>query len=217
MPLEFRQNWLGTHFFNPVRYMKLLELIPGEDTLPEIISFMAEFGERVLGKGIVFAKDTPAFVANRLGNWCGPSITQLMAELGLTIPEVDALTGSAIGRPKTGTFGLYDMVGLDVAVAATKTVYDNVDSSEEKAMYILPQFFQLMVEKGMLGAKTKGGFYKKVGKEKQVLDLDLFEYGPLKPVELASVEAAKKAVSLSKKLETFFEGDDPGASFVWST
>ncbi len=104
MPLEFRQHWMGTHFFNPVRYMKLLELIPGKDTLPEVVNFFTDFGEKVLGKGIVFAKDTPAFIANRLGNRGGPSALNLTLELGLTIPEVDAITGKVIGRPGTGTY-----------------------------------------------------------------------------------------------------------------
>lgn len=215
MPLAFRQYWMGTHFFNPVRYMKLLELIPGKDTLPEVVKFFADFGERVLGKGIVYAKDTPAFVANRLGNWAAPSIAGLMLELGMTIPEADAITGSAIGRPGTGTFGLFDMVGVDIAVLSTAEVLHNVTDPVEKAAYTLPPFFQAMVDKGMLGAKTKGGFYKKVGKEKQVLDVTTFEYSPMQPVQFDSLAAAKKAKSLPEKLEAFFEGKDEAAEFIW--
>ena len=215
MPLEFRQHWMGTHFFNPVRYMKLLELIPGKETLPEIVDFFTEFGEKVLGKGIVFAKDTPAFIANRLGNWAGPSCGQLMLELGLTIPEIDALTGSAIGRPGTGTFGLFDMVGNDIAMLSTLEVQHNVSDPVEKGMYTHPEFLQKMLDKNLLGAKTKGGFYKKVGKEKQVIDLNTFEYGPLVKPDLASLAAAKAAKGVPAKVTAFFEGDDKGAQFVW--
>jgi len=206
---------MGTHFFNPVRYMKLLELIPGKDTLPEVVAFFAEFGERVLGKGIVYAKDTPAFVANRLGNWAGPSCCKLMLDLGLTVPEIDALTGSAIGRPGTGTFGLFDMVGVDIAVLSTAEVCHNVSDPAEKEMYTPPAFLPAMLEKGMLGAKTKGGFYKRVGKEKMVLDVNTFEYGPVVKPDLPSLAAAKKAKTLGEKLTAFFEGDDKGAQFVW--
>ncbi len=215
MPLEFKQYWMGTHFFNPVRYMKLLELIPGKETLPEVVSFMADFGERVLGKGIVWAKDTPAFVANRLGNYGGPSALNLMLELGLSIAEVDAITGSAIGRPGTGTFGLYDLVGLDIGIASTEEVKHNVSDPAEKEMYTLPGFCQEMLDRGMLGAKTKGGFYKRVGKEKQVIDINTFEYGPIQPVQFASLTAAKKAKTLPEKIAAFYEGDDKAAEFTW--
>jgi 3-hydroxyacyl-CoA dehydrogenase len=215
MPLEFKQYWMGTHFFNPVRYMKLLELIPGKDTLPEVVEFLANFGERVMGKGIVYAKDTPAFVANRLGNWAGPSCINLMLELGLTVPEVDALTGSAIGRPGTGTFGLFDMVGVDIAVLSTAEVMHNVTDPAEKAMYTLPAFCQAMLDKKLLGAKTKGGFYKRVGKEKQVIDVNTFEYGPIKPASFASLDVAKKEKGLDKKLAALFDGDDKASQFIW--
>ncbi len=219
MPLEFRQHWMGTHFFNPVRYMKLLELIPGKDTLPEVVDFFADFGERVLGKGIVYAKDTPAFVANRLGNWAGPSCCRLMTELGLTIPEIDALTGSAIGRPGTGTFGLFDMVGVDIAVLSCVEVKHNVDDPVEQALYTPADFLQKMLEKGILGNKTKGGFYRKVtvdGKKvKQVIDVNTFEYGPFIKPDLPSLAAAKAAKGVPAKVTAFFEGNDKGSQFVW--
>ncbi len=215
LPLEFRQYWMGTHFFNPVRYMKLLELIPGNDTLPEVIQFMADFGERVLGKGIVWAKDTPAFIANRLGNFGGPSAMKLMLELGLSIEEVDAITGTAIGRPAMGTFGLYDLVGLDIGVASTEEVKHNVDDTAEKEMYTLPNFCFDMLGKGILGNKTKGGFYKKAGKEKLVVDINTFEYRPKNAVQFASLDAAKKAKGLPAKITAFFEGDDKAAEFTW--
>ncbi len=218
-PVEFRQYWMGTHFFNPVRYMKLLELIPGKDTLPEVVEFFADFGERVLGKGIVYAKDTPAFVANRLGNWAGPSCCNLMLELGLTVPDIDGLTGAAIGRPNIGTFGLFDMVGVDIAVLSTAEVCHNVSDPAEKAMYTPPAFLPAMLEKNLLGAKTKGGFYKRVtvdGKKvKQVIDVNTFEYAEVVKPAFESLAAAKKAQGLGNKLTAFFEGNDKGSEFVW--
>ena len=219
MPLEFRQHWMGTHFFNPVRYMKLLELIPAKDTLPEVVQFFADFGENVLGKGIVYANDTPAFVANRLGCWAGPSCSNLMLELGLTVPDVDALTGAAIGRPKVGSFGLFDMVGVDIAVASTQEVAHNVSDPAEQALYTPPAFQLAMLEKNMLGAKTKGGFYKKIAvdgkKVKHVIDVNTLEYVPIVKPAFESLAAAKKAPTLGAKLEAFFEGNDKAAEFVW--
>jgi len=215
MPLEFRQYWMGTHFFNPVRYMKLLELIPGKDTLPEVISFIADFGEKVLGKGIVWAKDTPAFIANRLGNYAGPCALRLMSELGLSIEEVDAITGSAIGRPGTGSFGLYDLVGLDIGIASAEEVAHHVTDPEEIAAYTMPDWFHKIADAGILGNKTKGGFYKKVGKDKLVIDIDTMEYRPMKPVQFDSLDAAKKAKTLPEKIAAFFEGKDKAAEFTW--
>lgn len=215
MPIEFRRYWLGTHFFNPVRYMKLLEIIPGKDTLPEVVQFMADFGERTLGKGVVHCKDTPAFIANRFGNWGGPKGAKLMLELGLTFSEVDAIMGPPTGRPGTGSFGLIDLVGLDIAVASTGTVKDNVTDPAEKEAYTLPQFYFDMLSKGILGNKTKGGFYKRVGKEKLMLDINTWDYVPVKPADFLSLEKARVAKTLPEKLEAFFEGDDKAARFVW--
>lgn len=215
MPLEFKERWMGTHFFNPVRYMKLLELIPGNDTLPEVIDFIADFGERVLGKGIVWAKDTPAFIANRLGNFAGPCALRLMKELDLSIEEVDAITGSAIGRPGTGSFGLYDLVGLDIGIASAEEVAHNVTDPEEQAAYTMPDWFHRIANAGILGNKTKRGFYKRIGKEKMVLDIDTLEYRPMKPVQFDSLDTAKKAKTLAEKIEAFFEGNDKAAEFTW--
>ena len=215
MPLEFRKNWLGTHFFNPVRYMKLLEIIPGKDTDPEVLQFMADFGERVLGKSIVWCKDTPGFIANRFGNQGGPSIGRLMKELDLTFSEIDAICGPAIGRPKTGSFGLMDLVGLDIAVNGTQSIQSVLSDPAEKELYEVPELFLKMKEKNMLGNKTKGGFYKRVGKEKLMLDPAPYEYGPQKPAEFPSLDKAKAARSLPEKLAAFYEGDDKAAQLVW--
>ncbi|NLB18398.1 MAG: 3-hydroxyacyl-CoA dehydrogenase [Syntrophomonadaceae bacterium] len=215
MPIEFRKNWLGTHFFNPVRYMKLLEIIPGADTDPEILQFMADFGERVLGKSIVWCKDNPGFIANRFGNQGGPTIARLMTELDLTFSEIDAICGPAIGRPKTGSFGLMDLVGLDIAVNGTQSIHGVLSDPAEKFLYEVPELFLKMMEKRVLGNKTKGGFYKRVGKEKLMLNPDTFEYGPQKPAEFPSLDAAKAAKTLPQKLEAFYEGSDKAAQLVW--
>lgn len=214
-PVEFKQNWLGTHFFNPVRYMKLLEIIPGNDTLPEIVEFMCEFGEKVLGKGIVLCNDTPNFIANRIGASLGTNIIKLMMETGLTVSEVDAITGTAIGRPKTATFALYDIVGLNIGVASATVVHDNVSDPEEKMSLTFPPFIYEMLDKGMLGNKTKGGFYKKQGKERLMLDINTLDYVPMKAPEFSSLAKAQKEKTLAGKLETFFESDDAAAKFVW--
>nr|WP_306304145.1 3-hydroxyacyl-CoA dehydrogenase family protein [Desulfosarcina cetonica] len=156
----FKQNFLGTHFFNPVRYMKLLEIIPGAETLPEVLAFMADFGERILGKGIVWAKDTPNFVGNRIGVQGMIKAMQLMVEMGVSIPEVDALFGPAMGRPKTAMFKTADLVGLDTMAHVAKNTYDLVTEDESRADFIAPEFIGKMIAAKMLGKKTKVGFYK---------------------------------------------------------
>lgn len=215
MPLEFRQYWMGTHFFNPVRFMKLLEIIPGKDTLPEVMQFMADFGERKLGKSIVWCKDTPGFIANRFGNQGGPTVCKLMDELQLTVSEIDEICGPPMGRPRTGAFGLMDLVGLDIAVNGTQSIYDVLTDPEDKKFYEVPKLFRQNVEKGILGNKTGGGFYKKVGKERLMLDPATYEYVPTKPAQFDSLEKAKAAKTLPEKLAAFYEGDDKAAQLVW--
>lgn len=215
MPLNFRTCYMGTHFFVPVNHMKLLELIPGQDTSAEVISIIADFGERVLGKEIIYAKDTPAFVADRLGNFAGPLAMKLMREIGLKVEEVDALTGSVIGRPRTGIFGLYDLVGLDAAVSAAEEVKHNLKNLEEREVYTLPDFCQRMVSMGMLGNKSNGGFYKTFGEERMVIDLDTFSYRPLKKVEFPSLDKANRAQNLAERIAIFFDGHDNASRFVW--
>ncbi len=144
---EFKQHFLGTHFFNPVRYMKLLEIIPGEETLPELLEFMADYGERILGKGIVWAKDTPNFIGNRIGVQGMVKAIQMMVEDGLTIPEVDALFGPAMGRPKTAMFKTADLVGLDVLAHLAKNTYDLVENDEVRDSFVMPDFVNTMIEK----------------------------------------------------------------------
>lgn len=215
LPMEKRKYWLGTHFFNPVRYMKLLEIIPAKDTLPEIVQFMAKFGEKVLGKGIVHCNDTPNFIANRLGAMICPSVFRPMLKYGLTVSEVDALVGTQIGRPPTATFALCDLVGVDIALISAQTVRDNVSDPKEKVMFQNPPVMQEIVNKGYLGNKTKGGFYTKQGKEKFMLDLNSLEYVSIKEANFESLKNAQEQKTLAGKLEAFFEHDDAAAKLVW--
>ena len=217
---EFRQHFLGTHFFNPVRYMKLLEIIPGEETLAEVLDFMADFGERILGKGIVWAKDTPNFVGNRIGVHGIVKAMQLMLEEGLTIPEVDTLFGPVMGRPKTAMFKTSDLVGLDTMAHVAKNTYDMVEDDEQRDSFQLPAFVGKMIEQKRLGNKTRAGFYKKEkGKDGQkvrkVIDPETLEYHAYEPPAFDCLQAAKKAKTLPEKMRAVVYGDDKGARFAW--
>jgi len=217
---EFKTHFLGTHFFNPVRYMKLLEVIPGESTLPEILSFVADFGERILGKGIVWAKDTPNFVGNRIGVQGLLKAVNFMVEEGLQIHEVDALFGPALGRPKTALFRLCDLVGIDTLGHIAKNTYEMVQDDEDRESYVLPEFVQEMIRKKLFGNKTKAGFYKteKTGDGKKiikVLDPETFEYTEFDKPVFPCLAEAKKAGSLAEKMRAILFGEDAGARFAW--
>ncbi|CAB5079238.1 3-hydroxyacyl-CoA dehydrogenase [fadN-fadA-fadE operon] (EC / Enoyl-CoA hydratase [fadN-fadA-fadE operon] (EC [Olavius algarvensis associated proteobacterium Delta 3] len=217
---DFREHFLGTHFFNPVRYMKLLEIIPGEETLPEVLSFMAEYGEKNLGKGIVWAKDTPNFVGNRIGVHGIVKAMQLMLEDGLTIPEVDALFGPAMGRPKTAMFKTSDLVGLDTMAHVAKNTYDLVPDDEQRDSFVIPGFVEKMIEQKLLGNKTKAGFYKKdLTPEweiiRKVIDPQTLEYQKFAWPTFPCLETAKKAKTLADKIRAVVYGDDQGSKFAW--
>ena len=218
LPEEFTKSFFGTHFFNPPRYMKLFELIPGPNTDPAVIQEMEEFAERVLGKGVVYAKDTPNFIANRIGVFGLAATIREMQRSGLTIDEVDALTGPVMGRPKSASFRTVDMVGLDTFVHVANNVGDNVP--EEKEFFVMPDFIHTMIKNGWLGDKSKQGFYKKVktaeGKEVLVLDPHTMEYVPKKKVKFACLDKAKNAGGLKDKMKTLVNGKDPGAEFAWN-
>jgi 3-hydroxyacyl-CoA dehydrogenase len=218
----FKEHFLGTHFFNPVRYMKLLEIIPGEETRPEILDFMADFAERILGKGIVWAKDTPNFVGNRIGVQGIVKAMQLMEAEGLTIPEVDALFGPAMGRPKTAMFKTSDLVGLDTLGHVAQNTYDLVPDDEARESFVLPEFFNQMIEKNLLGKKTQGGFYKtdltpEWKKIRKVIDPKTFEYAEYEKPDLPCLAAAMKAKTLAEKMRAIVYGEDKGARFAWKT
>lgn len=215
LPDEIRENFLITHFFNPPRFMKLLEVVPSRHTSSAIVEYMADFCEEKLGKGVVLAKDTPGFVANRVGTYSLSLILHKMLAYGLTIEEVDALTGSEIGRPHTGTFRLIDMVGLDTMNNVASYLKDNVVSAQEKAVFTLPDFFREMLTKGYLGDKTKQGFYTKVAADSLVIDLKTFEYGSKKPVEFSSLTDAKTKKALTEKLDALLNANDIAGKFAW--
>ncbi|MDH3344676.1 MAG: 3-hydroxyacyl-CoA dehydrogenase NAD-binding domain-containing protein [Desulfobacteraceae bacterium] len=220
LSLDFKQHFLGTHFFNPVRYMHLLEVIAGEETLPEVIEFMTDLGERILGKGIVMAKDTPNFVGNRIGVQGMVKAMQVMIEDGLTIPEVDALFGTAMGRPKTAMFKTCDIVGLDTMGHVAKNTYELVVDDEQRDSFILPEFVDKMIEKGLLGKKANSGFYKtdltpEWKKIRKVIDPKTFEYSEYEPADFPCLADAKKAKTLTEKIKAIVYGKDKGAAYAW--
>src|SRR4051794_40028004 len=223
---EFRKLWFGTHFFNPPRYMRLLELIPTPETDRAAMDAIAHFCDLRLGKGIVYAKDTPNFIANRIGTFSGLNVMRLTQEMDLTVEEADALTGSAVGWPKTGTFRLFDMVGLDILGHVVRNMTTNV--KDERSDLKLPDFFKAMLERKMLGDKTKGGFYKKQksaqGEERLALDWKTLEYRPRQKAKFASLEMAKNIDDTPTRLRTLLGLDgappqkgDKAGQFLWTT
>ena len=212
---DFRSSFLVTHFFNPPRYMYLLELVRGPDTSEEIFSAVREFAQKRLGKGIVECKDTPNFIANRIGVLCMGASCVYQEETGLSIEEIDAITGPVIGRPKTATFKLHDLVGIDVALMVMNNVYDQVPDDESRKLFQAPAFLQRMVEEGKLGRKSGGGFYRKEGKEILVLDLDSFEYRQAKEVSFPSLDRAREAKGLAEKIQALTGGGDQASAYLW--
>ena len=217
---EFKEHFMGTHFFNPVRYMHLLELIPGADTLPEILKFIAAFGEKNLGKGIVWAKDTPNFVGNRIGIQGIGAVMKAMVEDGITIPEVDAIFGPALGRPRTAIFKTVDLVGLDTVINVCKNSYELCPDDEQREALILPEFVGKMADKKLLGNKTRAGFYKteltpEWKKLRKVLNPSTMEYEDLVKVSFPCIDEAKKKTTLKGKIDCVLKGDDKGAEFAW--
>ncbi|MEM6264986.1 MAG: 3-hydroxyacyl-CoA dehydrogenase/enoyl-CoA hydratase family protein [Bacteroidota bacterium] len=217
---DFRRHFFGTHFFNPPRYLRLLEVIPGPETDPELVSFMMRYGDVFLGKSTVLCKDTPAFIANRIGVYAIAGIFNLVKEMGLTIEEVDKLTGPATGKPKTGTFRLSDLVGLDTTVNVMKGIRHNCPNDEALDSFEIPAFVQQLVEKKWLGDKTRQGFYKKTKDaegNKQILSLDLntLEYRENQRAKLPSLGAIKSIEDLPSRMKYFFfKADDKGGEFV---
>jgi 3-hydroxyacyl-CoA dehydrogenase len=218
LPEDLRPRFLGTHFFNPPRYMKLFELIPTGDTDPELLKFVADFARDRLGKGIVLAKDTPNFIANRVGVHAMMATVQVMNEMGLSIEEVDALTGPAIGRPKTATFKLADLVGLDTFVHVAENIYPLIPDDEARETFKVPDFLHAMVEKGLLGRKTKAGFYKmekKPEKKLYTLDLETLEYRDQAKAKFPEIAAAKNIDDLSERLKTLAFGKGQAGQAIW--
>jgi 3-hydroxyacyl-CoA dehydrogenase len=219
---EFRRHFMGAHFFNPVRHMHLLELIPGEETLPEVKAFMVDFGERILGKGIVWAKDTPNFVGNRIGVYGMMLAMHALVEERMSIPEADALLGPMLGRPNTAVFKTADLVGLDTLGHVAKNTYDLVTGDRDRDVFMLPGFVIQMLEKKRFGNKTRGGFYKKEKKPDQqnislVIHPETGEYEEYKTPEFPCLVAAKNARTLAEKMREVISGEDRGAKYAWKT
>jgi len=224
---DFRRSWFGTHFFNPPRYMRLLELIPTHETDRHLMEAVAHFGDTQLGKGVVLAKDTPNFIGNRIGTFSVLNVIRLMQEMDLSIEEVDALTGHAVGWPRSATFRTIDLVGLDILGHVVANMTQNV--RDERSDLHLPPFFRQMLERKWLGDKTKGGFYKKVkhhdGHEDERLGLDwkTLEYRPRQKPKFAALEMAKNVEETGARLRMLLgldgsgpqRGDKAGA-FLWA-
>jgi 3-hydroxyacyl-CoA dehydrogenase len=219
----FRRRFLGTHFFNPPRYLKLVELIPTADTGPEVLERMRAFVERVLGKGAVVAKDTPNFIANRLGSFAGMHDVRYALEHGYAIEEVDALTGPLVGRPRTATFRLFDQVGLDVMVGVAANLYDLAPDDESRDVLPAPEPLRRMLDAKLLGNKTGGGFYRRGKRDGQtvfdVLDLDTLEYRPAARPDLPIVAAARDHDDLGARLGFLLDkaDEDRGARYLRDT
>lgn len=213
---DFQQHFLGTHFFNPPRYMKLLEVIPASTTVPQVVDFMTKFGEDRLGKGVVLAKDTPNFIANRIGTYGLLVTLREMEKRGYSIGEVDSVTGTLIGRPKSATFRTLDVVGLDTFMHVAKNVYDNT-KGEKQQVFVLPTFMKKMVEKGWIGAKAKQGFYLKKGKEILQLNPETFDYESMKKMKATSIELAKQQKGLANKMKTLVYANDRAGEILWHT
>lgn len=212
---DFNKHFLGLHFFNPPRYLRLLEVIPTPLTDPEITDYMMHYGDLHLGKMTVLCKDTPAFIANRVGLFALMKVLELVNELGLTVEETDKLTGPATGRPKTGTFRLSDMIGIDTALKVKQGLHQNLPNDEANDMFGAESVLEKMVEKGWYGDKTKGGFYKKIKNEdgsREILSLDLntMEYRAKESVNIPSLNMSKTMDDLGDRLRMFYAAEDKG-------
>lgn len=219
---DFRKHFCGTHFFNPPRYLKLLEIIPTKETDPLIIDFIQEYGTTQLGKTTVICKDTPAFIANRIGVYSMMQTMKVVEELGLSVEQVDKLTSKVVGRPKSGTFRLSDVVGLDTTVHVANNLSKALQNDESKEIFQLPEMLKKLMENKWLGDKTGQGFYKKVksptGKsEILALDLKTFEYRPTQKVSFETLERTKAIDSLAKRFSVLLEGKDLAGEFYRKT
>src|SRR5258707_534111 len=225
LPEDFQQHWAGTHFFNPPRYLKLVEVIPGPKTAQAVVETLQDFCDRRLGKGVVVAKDTPNFIANRLGTFSMFNALRLMGEIGMTVEVVDACTWPAVCWPKSATFRTADIVGLDVLVHVVKNIYETAPNDESRERYKVPALVEAMAKRGLLGDKTGQGFYKKLKGEgeKEILTLDVqtMEYRTRQKARFASLEAGKAIDDTRQRLRALvgpiLEGQkgDKAQQFLW--
>lgn len=215
---DFQKHFCGTHFFNPPRYLKLLEIIPTPKTDPAVVDFFMDYGERFLGKTTVLCKDTPAFIANRIGVFSIMALFHAVRDMGMTVDEIDKLTGPVLGRPKSATFRTCDVVGLDTLVNVANGLKANTPDDEANSLFTLPDYIGKMVENNWLGSKTKQGFYKKVKDENgksQILslDLDTLEYTPKQKVKFATLEMTKPVDDLRQRTNMLYNGQDRAGEF----
>lgn len=210
---DFQKHFCGTHFFNPARYLKLFEIIPGPKTDASVLEFLNGYGEQFLGKTSVIAKDTPAFIGNRVGIFGIQSLFHQVKDLGLSVEEIDKLTGPVIGRPKSATFRTVDVVGLDTLVHVANGIYENCPDDEAHELFKLPDFINTMMENKWLGSKTGQGFYKKEGKEIKVLDLNTLEYRASKKTSFATLELTKTIDKVIDRFKVLVSGKDKAGEF----
>jgi 3-hydroxyacyl-CoA dehydrogenase len=219
---DFKQHFLGVHFFNPPRYLHLVEIIRTEWTKPEVSCFLYGFLDQRLGKGVVPAKDRPNFIANRIGTFGALHTIKTMLDDGYSIEEVDKMTGPAVGRPKSATFRTFDIVGLDVFTHVIKNLFEALPEDEEREMFVVPEVLAKMVQRGLLGNKTKAGFYKKQKGESDkreiwALDTATLDYRPLEKVKLPSLDMAKNIEDLPERVKALTWGKDRVGAFLWKT
>ncbi|MBZ9729361.1 enoyl-CoA hydratase/isomerase family protein [Salegentibacter sp. JZCK2] len=215
---DFQQHFCGTHFFNPPRYLKLFEIIPGPDTKPEVLEFLNEYGEKFLGKKSVVAKDTPAFIGNRIGIFSIMSLFHMIKDMDMTIEEVDKLTGPVIGRQKSATFRTVDVVGLDTLVHVANGLHKGVPNDEAHDLFALPDFIQTMMDNEWYGSKSGQGFYKKIKNEDgsstiKSLDLETMEYRDQKKASFATLEETKSIDNVADRFEVLINGKDKAGEF----
>ncbi|MBA6151257.1 3-hydroxyacyl-CoA dehydrogenase/enoyl-CoA hydratase family protein [Gelidibacter maritimus] len=210
---DFQKHFCGTHFFNPARYLKLFEIIPGPKTSQDVLDFLNNYGEKFLGKTSVIAKDTPAFIGNRIGIFGIQSLFHQVKEMDLTVEEVDKLTGPVIGRPKSATFRTVDVVGLDTLVHVANGIYENCPEDEAHELFKLPDFINKMVENKWFGSKTGQGFYKKEGKDIRTLDLNTLEYRDRKSARFATLELTKTVDKVIDRFPILISGKDKAGEF----
>ncbi len=215
MSVEFQKRFMVTHFFNPPRYMRLLEIVGGDNTQAKYIKSISDFCENMLGKGIVDAKDTPNFIANRIGTFGMMLTMKLTKEMKLTVEEVDKITGTLVGRPKSASFRTADVVGLDTLAHVANNTYEFCQEDESREIFKIPDFLQKMLDNNWFGAKTKKGFYQKVEKEILSLNLDSFEYTPQKQVRFDGYRVAKSYSKTADRIKALAYSDDPAGKFFW--